>query len=162
VLVLKRLADAVAAGDNVLALLRGSATNHNGRSSGLTVPSGPAQQEVIRTALRNASVDPADIRYLEAHGTGTAVGDPIEAGALGGLCAGGPPPCLVGSVKTTCGLWGGAGGLWGLTKGILSMAGGVTPPHLHLRQPNPLIAWDKLPIRIVTEPTPWPAGKRLA
>jgi myxalamid-type polyketide synthase MxaB len=159
---LKRLSDAVAAGDNVLALLRGSATNHNGRSSGLTVPSGPAQQEVIRTALRNASVDPSEIGYLEAHGTGTAVGDPIEAGALGAVFAGRSAPLLIGSVKTNCGHLEWAAGVCGLIKVILSMDHGVIPPHLHLRQPNPLIPWDKLPIRIVTEPTPWPAGTRIS
>jgi myxalamid-type polyketide synthase MxaB len=162
VLVLKRLSDAVAAGDNVLALLRGSATNHNGRSSGLTVPSGPAQQEVIRTALRNAGIDPSEIGYLEAHGTGTAVGDPIEAGALGEVFAGRSSPLLVGSVKTNCGHLEWAAGVCGLIKVILSMDRGVIPPHLHLRQPNPLIPWSKLPIRIVTEPTPWPPGKRIA
>jgi myxalamid-type polyketide synthase MxaB len=162
VLVLKRLSDAIAAGDNVLALLRGSAMNHNGRSSGLTVPSGPAQQEVIRTALRNAGVDPSEIGYIEAHGTGTAVGDPIEAGALAAVFADRSTPLLVGSVKTNCGHLEWAAGVCGLIKVILSMDRGVIPPHLHFRQPNPLIPWDKLPFRIVTEPTPWPAGKRLA
>src|SRR6516165_7844845 len=161
VLVLKRLSDAAQAGDNILALLRGSATNHNGRSSGLTVPSGPAQQEVMRTALRNAGVDPSEIGYLEAHGTGTAVGDPIEVGALGQVFAGRSSPLLVGSVKTNCGHLEWAAGVCGLIKVILSMDRGVIPPHLHFRQPSPLIPWDKLPIRIVTEPTPWPAGKRL-
>src|SRR5580692_11526954 len=162
VLVLKRLSDAVAAGDNVLALLRGSATNHNGRSSGLTVPSGPAQQEVIRTALRNAGVDPDEIGYLEAHGTGTAVGDPIEAVALGAVFAGRSAPLLVGSVKTNCGHLEWAAGVCGLIKVILSMDRGEIPPHLHLRLPNPLIPWGKLPIRIVTEQTPWPSGTRIA
>jgi myxalamid-type polyketide synthase MxaB len=162
VLVLKRLSDAARAGDNVLALLRGSATNHNGRSSGLTVPSGPAQQEVIRTALRNAGVDPAAIGYVEAHGTGTAVGDPIEVGALGAVFAGRSSPLLVGSVKTNCGHLEWAAGVCGLIKVILSMDRGAIPPHLHLHQPNPMIPWDKLPIRVVSEPTPWPAGKRIA
>jgi myxalamid-type polyketide synthase MxaB len=162
VLVLKRLSDAVAAGDNIWALLRGSATNHNGRSSGLTVPSGPAQQEVIRTALRAAGVDPAEIGYVEAHGTGTAVGDPIEAGALGAVFAERSTPLHVGSVKTNCGHLEWAAGVCGLIKVILSMDRGVIPPHLHFRQPNPLIPWETLPIRIVTEPTPWPAGQRLA
>ncbi len=162
VLVLKRLSDAQAAGDNILALLRGSAMNHNGRSSGLTVPSGPAQQEVIRTALASAGVDPSEIGFVEAHGTGTAVGDPIEAGALGAVFAGRSSPLLVGSVKTNCGHLEWAAGVCGLIKVILSMDRGVIPPNLHFRQPNPMISWDKLPIRIVTEPTPWPAGKRIA
>jgi len=162
VLVLKRLSDAQAAGDNILALLRGSGTNHNGRSSGLTVPSGPAQQEVIRTALRNAGVDPSEIGFLEAHGTGTAVGDPIEAGALGAVFAGRVSPLLVGSVKTNCGHLEWAAGVCGLIKVILSIDRGAIPPNLHLRQPNPMIPWEKLPIRIVTETTPWPEGKRVA
>src|SRR6516162_4903628 len=114
VLVLKRLSDAVAACDNVLALLRGSAMNHNGRSSGLTVPSGPAQQEVIRTALRNARVEPSEIGFVEAHGTGTAVGDPIEAAALGAVFAGRSAQLLVGSVKTNCGHLEWAAGVCGL------------------------------------------------
>ena len=162
VVVLKRLSDAREAGDNIVALLRGSATNHNGRSSGLTVPSGPAQQEVIRTALRNAGIAPFEIGFLEAHGTGTAVGDPIEAGALGAVFAGRPTPLPVGSVKTNCGHLEWAAGVCGLIKVILSMNRGVIPPNLHYRQPNPMIPWDKLPIRVVTEATPWPAGKRIA
>jgi myxalamid-type polyketide synthase MxaB len=162
VVVLKRLSDAIAAGDNVLALLRGSATNHNGRSSGLTVPSGPAQQEVIRTALDNAGIDPSEIGFVEAHGTGTAVGDPIEIGALGAVFDGRSSPLLLGSVKTNCGHLEWAAGVCGLIKVILSMDRGVIPPNLHFRQPNPMIPWDKLPIRVVTEPTPWPAGKRIA
>lgn len=162
VLVLKRLRDAEAAGDNILAMLRGSATNHNGRSSGLTVPSGPAQQEVIRTALRNAGVDAREIRYLEAHGTGTAVGDPIEAGALGAVFADRSEPLLLGSVKTNCGHLEWAAGVCGLIKVILSMDRGVIPPNLHFREPNPMIPWDRLPLRVVTESTAWPAGKRIA
>jgi acyl transferase domain-containing protein/7-keto-8-aminopelargonate synthetase-like enzyme len=161
VLVLKRLSDALADGDNIVALLRGSATNHNGRSSGLTVPSGPAQQEVIRSALRNAGVDPSEVSFIEAHGTGTAVGDPIEAGALGAVFAGRPEPLLVGSVKTNCGHLEWAAGVCGLIKAILSMDRGIIPPNLHFEQPNPMIPWDKLPIRIVTEPTAWPAGQRI-
>jgi myxalamid-type polyketide synthase MxaB len=162
VLVLKRMSDAVAAGDHIFALLRGSATNHNGRSSGLTVPSGPAQQEVIRTALRNGGVSPSEIGFVEAHGTGTAVGDPIEVAALGTVFAGRPEPLLLGSVKTNCGHLEWAAGVCGLIKAILSMDRGVIPPNLHLKQPNPMIAWDRLPIRVVTDTTPWPAGRRIA
>ena len=162
VLVLKRLSDALADGDRIEAVLRGSAMNHNGRSAGLTVPSGVAQQEVIRTALRNAGLSPSDVAYLEAHGTGTAVGDPIEASALGAVFAGRSAPLLVGSVKTNCGHLEWAAGMCGLIKTILSMQKGVIPATLHLRNPNPLIPWDKLPLRIVTELTPWPEGKRIA
>jgi myxalamid-type polyketide synthase MxaB len=162
VLVLKRLSDALADGDRIEAVLRGSAMNHNGRSAGLTVPSGPAQQEVIHTALRNAGLSPSDVAYLEAHGTGTAVGDPIEAGALGAVFAARRDPLLIGSVKTNCGHLEWAAGVAGLIKTILSIQKGVIPPSLHLRNPNPLIAWDRLPLRVVTEATPWPEGPRIA
>ena len=162
VLVLKRLSDALADGDRIEAVLRGSAMNHNGRSAGLTVPGGPAQQEVIRSALRNASLLPADVAYLEAHGTGTAVGDPIEAAALGAVFAGRSAPLLIGSVKTNCGHLEWAAGMCGLIKTVLSMQKGVIPPTLHLRNPNPMIPWDRLPLRVVTEATPWPEGKRIA
>jgi acyl transferase domain-containing protein/7-keto-8-aminopelargonate synthetase-like enzyme/acyl carrier protein len=162
VLVLKRLSDAIAAGDSIAAVLRGSAVNHNGRSSGLTVPSGPAQQEVIRTALRSARVEPSEIGYVEAHGTGTAVGDPIEAAALGAVFAGRATPLLLGSVKTNCGHLEWAAGVCGLIKVILSMRHGTIPRSLHFKQPNPMIPWDRLPIRIVADSTPWPAGKRIS
>lgn len=162
VLVLKRLSDAIDSGDRILALLRGSAVNHNGRSSGLTVPSGLAQQEVIRTALRNGGVDPSEVGFVEAHGTGTAVGDPIEAAALGAVFAGRSNPLLLGSVKTNCGHLEWAAGVCGLIKAILSMDRGLIPRNLHFNQPNPMIPWDRLPLRVVTETTPWPAGKRIA
>jgi myxalamid-type polyketide synthase MxaB len=162
VVVLKRLSDALADGDHIHALLRGSAVNHNGRSSGLTVPSGPAQQEVIRTALRNAGIEPSEIGYLEAHGTGTAVGDPIEAGALGAVFAGRETPLLIGSVKTNCGHLEWAAGVCGLVKVILSMQHAVIPASLHYKEPNPLIKWGQAPFRVVTEPTPWPGEHRIA
>ena len=162
VLVLKRLSDALADGDRIEALLRGSAMNHNGRSAGLTVPSGPAQAEVIRTALRNAGLSPSDVGYLEAHGTGTAVGDPIEAAALGAVFAERSAPLLIGSVKSNCGHLEWAAGMCGMIKTILSIQKGVIPPTLHLRNPNPMIPWQRLPLRVVTEATPWPEGKRIA
>jgi myxalamid-type polyketide synthase MxaB len=162
VLVLKRLSAALGDGDRIEAVLRGSAMNHNGRSAGLTVPGGPAQQEVIRTALRNADVAPSEVSYLEAHGTGTAVGDPIEATALGAVFAERSDPLLIGSVKTNLGHLEWAAGIAGLIKTILSIQHGVIPPTLHLRHPNPMIPWGRLPIRVVTEVTPWPEGKRVA
>jgi acyl transferase domain-containing protein len=162
VLVLKRLSDALADGDRIEAVLRGSAMNHNGRSAGLTVPSGPAQQEVIRTALRNAGAAPSGVSYLEAHGTGTAVGDPIEAAALGAVFAGRSDPLLIGSVKTNLGHLEWAAGMAGLIKTILAIQNGVIPPTLHLRNPNPMIPWDRLPLRVVTQATSWPPGKRIA
>ncbi len=162
VIVLKRLSDALADGDHIHALLRGSAVNHNGRSSGLTVPSGPAQQEVIQTALRNAGIEPGEVSYIEAHGTGTAVGDPIEAGALGVVFANRKTPLLLGSVKTNCGHLEWAAGVCGLVKVILSMQRGVIPASLHFKEPNPLIKWEKAPYRVLTASTPWPSDHRIA
>lgn len=104
VLILKRLSDAVADGDNVLAVIRGSAVNQDGRSSGLTVPNGPAQQAVVRQALNNSGVLPEQVGYVEAHGTGTSLGDPIEVGALGAVFKEGrSQPLLIGSAKTNIG-----------------------------------------------------------
>jgi myxalamid-type polyketide synthase MxaB len=162
VLVLKRLSDALAASDNILAVIRGSACNHNGRSSGLTVPSGPAQQALIRDALANAGLKPADVSYVEAHGTGTAVGDPIEVGALANVFAGHPRPLLIGSVKSNVGHLEWAAGVCGLIKVILSMRHRQIPASLHLKNPNPHLDWGSLPLRVVTELAPWPEGRRIA
>jgi myxalamid-type polyketide synthase MxaB len=162
VLVLKRLSDALAHRDNILAVIRGSAVNHDGRSSGLTVPSGPSQQELIRRALRNAGLRPAEVAYVEAHGTGTPVGDPIEIGALGNVFGERTNPLLVGSVKTNTGHLEWAAGVCGVIKVVLSMRHGQIPASLHFKDPNPYIPWDDLPIRVVTERTPWPGGRRIA
>src|SRR5262249_37677446 len=119
VVVLKRLSDAVRDGDPVLALIRGSAINHDGHSSGLTVPNGPAQQAVIHAALASAHVEPAQIAYVEAHGTGTPLGDPIELNALGAVLGQGRAAgqrLLVGSVKTNIGHLEAAAGIAGLIK----------------------------------------------
>lgn len=156
---LKRLSDAVAAGDTILAVLRGSAVNHDGRSSGLTVPSPEAQQDVIRRALAQAGVRPGEVTYVEAHGTGTSLGDPIEFRALAEVLADGrdpSEPLLVGSVKTNIGHLEPAAGIAGLLKVVLAMQHSEIPPHLHLVTPNPKIPWDRLPIRVATEATPWP------
>jgi acyl transferase domain-containing protein len=120
VVVLKRLADAQTAGDGVLALVRGSAVNHDGRTSGLTVPSGPAQQRVVRRALAAAGVAPDAVDFVECHGTATSLGDPIEVQALGNVFAGRDPerpPVLLGSVKTNIGHLEAAAGIAGLMKG---------------------------------------------
>jgi acyl transferase domain-containing protein/NADPH:quinone reductase-like Zn-dependent oxidoreductase/acyl carrier protein len=145
VIVLKRLTDAIAAGDAVLAVIRGSAVNQDGRSSGLTVPNGPAQQAVMRQALAQASLDPADVGYIEAHGTGTALGDPIEVGALNAVFGANhraTNPLWLGSVKTNIGHLEAAAGVAGLIKVVLSIQQGKIPPHLHLQQPNPHIDWE--------------------
>ena len=161
--VLKRLSDAERDGDRILALLRGSAINQDGRSSGLTAPNGTAQEAVIRAALTNAKLEPQDISVIEAHGTGTPLGDPIEMKALGAVFGDRLPetPLLVGSVKTNIGHLEAASGVAGLIKVILAMEHGVVPPHLHFVTPNHLIPWDTLPVRVPTASTPWvtPAGK---
>ncbi|HLK58329.1 MAG TPA: aminotransferase class I/II-fold pyridoxal phosphate-dependent enzyme [Chthonomonadaceae bacterium] len=161
IVVLKRLSDALADGDNILALIRGSAVNHDGRSSGLTVPSGAAQQALLREALENAGLERSGVTYVEAHGTGTAVGDPIEVGALGSVYGDREQPLLLGSVKTNVGHLEWAAGICGLMKVVLSMQHGQIPASLHFVDPNPHIAWDNLPVRVVTELTPWPEGKRI-
>jgi myxalamid-type polyketide synthase MxaB len=162
VLVLKRLSDAIADRDRIHALLRGSAVNHNGRSGGLTVPSGPAQEELLKQALDNAGLRPADVQFVEAHGTGTAVGDPIEVGALGNVHAGRSEPLLIGSVKSNVGHLEWAAGVCGLIKVILAMGHGQIPPSLHVRKLNPHLDWEKIPVKVVTSPAPWPEGRRIA
>jgi acyl transferase domain-containing protein len=167
VVVLKRLSDAVADGDTVYALIRGSAVNQDGRSSGLTVPNGPAQQDVIRDALANAGVDPLEVGYVEAHGTGTSLGDPIEVNALAEVLGKGRPAdrrLRIGSVKTNLGHLEAAAGLAGLIKTILSLHHQELPPHLHFTSPSPHIPWARIPIEVPTVRTPWPRGstKRIA
>ncbi|MBV2156584.1 type I polyketide synthase [Kitasatospora sp. SUK 42] len=160
VVVLKRLSDALAARDNILAVVRGTAVNHDGRSSGISVPNPAAQQAVIRSALAQARMEPAEIGYVEAHGTGTSLGDPIELRALqqviGRHHAGGTP-LLVGSVKTNIGHLESAAGAAGLLKLVLSLQHQEIPPHLHLREPNPNVDWNALDIEVVTARRPWPA-----
>ncbi|MBM4092907.1 MAG: acyltransferase domain-containing protein, partial [Planctomycetes bacterium] len=159
-IVLKRLSDALAAGDTILAVIRGSAVNQDGPSGGLTVPNGPSQQEVIRRALAVGRISPEQIDYVEAHGTGTALGDPIEMGALGAVFAQRTRPLLVGSVKTNVGHLEGAAGIAGVIKVILAMQHEELPQHLHLKRPSPRIPWHEIPIRVVTERTPWARGAR--
>lgn len=163
VIILQKLSDAQAAGNPILAVIRGSAVNQDGRSSGLTVPNGPSQQAVIRQALKNATLEPSDITYIEAHGTGTALGDPIEIGALGAVFGEShqESPLLVGSLKTNIGHLEAAAGIAGLMKVVLALKHGEIPPHLHFEQPNPHIPWEQFPIQIPTTCTPW-HGKKLA
>lgn len=160
-LVLKRLSDAEAAHDHIVAVIRGSALNQDGRSSGLTVPNGPAQQAVIRAALESGGLAPADVSYLEAHGTGTALGDPIELEALGGVFGKsrkGKDPVWVGSAKTNVGHLEAAAGVTGVLKTILALQHGEIPPHLHFRKPTPHVDWSSLGVRVPTRLVAWPAG----
>jgi acyl transferase domain-containing protein/acyl carrier protein len=163
VLVLKRLSDAVRHSDPVLAVIRGTAVNQDGRSSGLTVPNGPAQQRVIRRALETAGVEPAAVHYVEAHGTGTPIGDPIEVEALAAVLGKDRPaddPLLLGSIKTNIGHTEAASGVAGVMKSVLALQHEEIPPHLHLQRLNPRVPWDRYPLRVPTARTPWPAGDR--
>ena len=161
--VLKRLSDAEADGDRVLAVLLGSAINQDGASAGLTVPNGPAQERVIADALARAGVEPSSVDYLEAHGTGTELGDPVEveaAAAVYGRGRDADRPLLLGSVKTNVGHLEAAAGVAGLIKTVLAIRSGVIPRHLHFERPNPRLDWDALPVRVTAEATPWPEAER--
>ncbi|WP_223732849.1 beta-ketoacyl synthase N-terminal-like domain-containing protein [Streptomyces purpurogeneiscleroticus] len=163
VLVLKRLSDALAHSDRILGVLRGSAANHDGRASGISVPSGPAQQEVIRAALADAGVRGTDIGYVEAHGTGTVLGDPIELRSLEAVLGAqreADRPLYVGSVKTNIGHLEAGAGVAGLIKALLVVARGEIPPHLHFHTPNPMVEWDRMHLRIPTRTVPWPEEGR--
>lgn len=160
-LVLKRLQDARAAGDRIQALILGSAVNHNGRTGGLTVPNGPAQQAVVRQALAASGLDPAAVGYVETHGTGTALGDPIEVGALGQVF--GPErdrPLVLGATKTNVGHLEAAAGMAGAIKAALVLQWGQIPANLHLAVPNPHIDWEALPLSLPAETVPWPTSDR--
>ncbi|MDM3847802.1 MAG: amino acid adenylation domain-containing protein [Aphanizomenon gracile PMC638.10] len=158
VIILKRLSDALADGDRIWATIRGSAVNHDGPSSGLTVPNQLAQEKLIQQALQNAKVTPAQVTYIEAHGTGTSLGDPIEVGALASVfCRQRSPeePLIIGSVKTNLGHLEAAAGIAGLIKAALALHHAEIPPHLHFHQPSPHIPWQDLPVVVPTKPTPW-------
>ena len=156
VVVLRRLGDARAANERILAVLRGSAINHDGRASGLTVPSGPAQQAVIQAALRDAGVQAGEVGFVEAHGTGTSLGDPIEMGAIAAVYGPGrTEPLPVGAIKTNFGHLEGSAGIAALIKAILCVERGEIPPNLHFDPPNPHIAWDDLAVRVATRREPW-------
>ncbi|MFB2772731.1 type I polyketide synthase [Pelatocladus sp. BLCC-F211] len=158
VVVLKRLSDAIRDKDNIVAMIRETAINQDGASSGLTVPNGPSQQAVIRQALANADMTPDLIDYVEAHGTGTALGDPIEVQALGEVFKDPSRDCplLIGSVKTNIGHLEASAGMAGLMKVVLSLQHKELPPHLHLKELTPQVAWANLPLEVSTKLMPWP------
>jgi amino acid adenylation domain-containing protein len=163
VVVLKRLSDALRDGDRIRSVLRGGAVNQDGSSGGLTVPSGRAQQRVIRAALDQAGLTPADVDYLEAHGTGTSLGDPIEAqAAAAALGPGRAPdrPLLIGSVKTNIGHLEAAAGVAGVIKVTQALEHELLPEHLHFRTPSPHIPWKQLPLKVVSAARPWPRAER--
>ena len=159
IVVLKPLSTALADGDPIYAVIRGSTINQDGHTNGITVPNGLAQEAAIREVLQQANVSPQHIQYVEAHGTGTPVGDPIEANTLGRVLGRSRPPgeyCLIGSVKTNIGHLEGAAGIAGLIKVALALSHGQIPPNLHFETPNPKIQFDELQVRVPTTLTPWP------
>ena len=159
IVVLKHLTQAEADGDRIWGVIRGSAVNQDGATPGLTVPSAAAQERVIGDALSRAGVLPSEVDYLEAHGTGTEVGDPIELEAAAAAYGKGREvdrPLLIGSVKTNIGHLEPAAGVAGLIKVVLAMQRGVIPRHLHFHEPNPQMDWDQLPLRVTSEQTAWP------
>src|SRR6201996_9476994 len=162
VVVLKRLSDAVRDGDSVLAVVRGSAVNQDGPSSGQTVPSGPAQQAVLRAALASGRVQPSEIDYVEAHGTGTALGDPIELDALSAVFGqrDDSAPLVLGSVKTNLGHLENSAGIAGFIKTVLSMNHGFIPPHLHFTGLTPNAGAGASKFTIAADGMPWPEVSR--
>lgn len=162
VIVLKRLTDALRDRNPIWALIRGSGVSQDGRTSVLTAPSGLAQQQVIRCALADGGVSPEQVTYVETHGTGTPLGDPIEVGALSAVYGGGERPCMLGAVKTNFGHLEGAAGIAGLIKAVLCVARGMIPPNLNFRTLNPHVHLEGSRLTLPQGLTQWSAGPRLA
>ncbi|MEH2211072.1 beta-ketoacyl synthase N-terminal-like domain-containing protein [Nostoc sp.] len=161
--VLKRLSDALRDGDSILALIKGSAINQDGRSNGLTAPNGPSQQAVIHQALENAGLTPAQLSYVETHGTGTPLGDPIEVESLKAVLMSNhfpDQPCAIGSVKANIGHLEAAAGIASLIKVVLSLQHGELPAQLHLNQLNPHISFENTSFFIPKELQPWLANQK--
>jgi len=165
VVLLKPLSAALAEGNPVYAVIRGTAVNQDGRTVGFTVPSRTAQEALVRDACRAAGVHPSEVHYVEAHGTGTPVGDPIEANALGSALGQDRPaenPCVIGSVKTNIGHLEAAAGVAGIIKLALMLKHRTVPPNLHFNEPNPNIDFEKLKVRVPTSLEALPEGRVIA
>ncbi|EUA54304.1 beta-ketoacyl synthase, C-terminal domain protein [Mycobacterium intracellulare 1956] len=157
--VLKRVDDARRDGDQILAVIAGSAVNHDGRSNGLIAPNQDAQAEVLRRAYKDAGIDPRTVDYIEAHGTGTVLGDPIEAEALGRIVGRGRPadrPALLGAVKTNVGHLESAAGAASLAKVVLALQHDKLPPSINFAGPSPYIDFDGMRLKVVDSATDWP------
>jgi phthiocerol/phenolphthiocerol synthesis type-I polyketide synthase D len=163
VVVLKPLAAAQADGDRVYAVIRGSAVNQDGMTNGLTAPNPRAQVDVLTDSYLDAGLSPGQVGYVECHGSGTLLGDPIEARAVGEVIgAGRAAPCAIGSIKANIGHLEAAAGLAGLVKAALALHHGVLPPAAYFEDPNPNIAFERLGLVVNTEATVWPEGDRVA
>ncbi|MFM6408143.1 MAG: ketoacyl-synthetase C-terminal extension domain-containing protein, partial [Microcystis sp.] len=162
IVVLKRLSQAVKNGDQILAKIYGTAVNHDGPSSGLTVPNGQAQEKLLHQALKRANLKPEQIDYIEAHGTGTALGDPIELESMSAVFGQRSPnrPLIIGSVKTNLGHLEGAAGIAGLIKTVLALQHHKIPPHLHFKNPNPRFDWSSHIFEVPVQGKPWNISER--
>ncbi len=165
IVILKPLSQAQAEGDSIYAVIRGSALNQDGSTNGMAAPNPQAQETVLRQAYRQARIEPSQVQYIEAHGTGTKVGDRMELQALGAVMAENRPLgdyCLIGSVKSNIGHAETAAGIAGLIKVALCLHHQQIPPSLHCQQPNPSVDWDKLKLRVQQNLTPWYKGENPA
>ena len=162
IIVLKRLSQAIKNGDHILAKIYGTAVNHDGPSSGLTVPNGAAQEKLLYQALKTANLQPEQIDYIEAHGTGTALGDPIELESMAAVFGKRPPnqPLVIGSVKTNLGHLEGAAGIAGLIKTVLALQHHKIPPHLHFKKPNPRFDWSSNIFEVPVDGKTWNPSER--
>ncbi len=159
VVIVKPASDALRDGDPIYALIRGTGVNQDGRTDGITMPSGPAQEQLIRRVYAEAGVRPAQLSYLEAHGTGTSIGDPTECKAFGAVLAderAADEPCLIGSTKANIGHLEAAAGVAGVIKASLCLRHGLVPPQLHIQKLNPKIPFEDLRLRVPQELLPMP------